>query len=561
LTGNARLDQGEPPIISPMRHKRRLNVFHEAAASYLSKLPDDVQTLDRQQAQADTLQRLTGNGTTSVPASPTPAPTSSASSMSKPVSLAEFMGGRATGPRLNRHAPQADFEEHASDYEARRNSSTPLLQRIIQPSPVALHGLAKETSKRELPTQAEKMVDTSRSSVLPSKSYRPNNSMVEPKVTKATVDASQQSVPTARLPINSNRTVSTLTSSTNSSSRSVGQSSPVSPPLGASVPEVKGTGSPSNPSQPRASPTPVTARWTGAISSSPLKSPPMSSPSPSSPPHVNMLARPVQPSASPVQHFVPPTNPSPAFLKPPPPKEERPSITRLQGRGFVERQVQVSAKLSSTPEETSKIQRPTSSDRKLTVLERWPGEVKDKSSGSTPEKGAHTKRDFVRSLPPSSVRPSDVAGSSSFVNFKKPPPTRTRDFEHDNTPLRLPGMNSAGSLPAKSKSAPQPHLGGREDSATQPSIVRASAPMRLPGLAAEGVTLSALRKSSSSSNLKQPSKRRSVHFEEEDEVAISNTAVLDGNQTDATNTKKLTHVSKYCVYFIFYIFSYLLINV
>jgi hypothetical protein len=483
-----------------------------------------------------------------MPASPTPAPSSSASSMSKPVSLAEFMGGRATGPRLNRHAPQTDFEEHARDYEARRNGSTPLLQRIIQPSPVALHGLAKETPKRELSTQAEKGVDTSTSSVLSSKPYRPNNSMVEPKVAKATADASKQSVPTSPLPINSNRTVSTLPSSTNNSSRSVGQSSLVSSPLGISVPEAKGTGKPSNLSQSSASPTPVTARWTGAISSSPLKSPPMSSPLPSSPPQVNTLARPVQPSASPVQHFVPPTNPSPAFLKPSPPKEERPSITRLQGRGFVERQVQASARLSSTPEEPQKIQRPTSSDRKLTVLERWPGEPRDKSSSTTPEKAAPVKRDFVRSLPPSSVRPSDVAGSSSLMNFNKPPPTRTRNFEHDNTPLRLPGMNGAGSLPAKSTSLPQPRLGGREDSTTRSLPVVASAPMRLPGLATEGITPSALRKSSSSSNLKQPSKRRSVHFEEENDVATSNTTILDGNQTDATNTKRLTHVSERGIY-------------
>jgi hypothetical protein len=109
-------------------------------------------------------------------------------------------------------------------------------------------------------------------------------------------------------------------------------------------------------------------------------------------------------------------------------------------------------------------------------------------------------------------------------------------------------MNGAGSLPAKSTSLPQSRLGSREASGTQSPPVIASAPMRLPGLAAEGITPSALRKSSSSSDLKQPSKRRSVHFEEENKVTTSNAAILDGNQTDAANTKKLTHVSERWVY-------------
>jgi hypothetical protein len=116
-------------------------------------------------------------------------------------------------------------------------------------------------------------------------------------------------------------------------------------------------------------------------------------------------------------------------------------------------------------------------------------------------------------------------------------------------------MNGAGSIPAKSTSLPQSRLGIRESSGTQSPPVMASAPMRLPGLAAEGITPSALRKSSSSSDLKQPSKRRSVHFEEENEVTTSDVAILDGNQTDAANTKKLTHVRERCVYVLLYLLT------
>ena len=75
-------------------------------------------------------------------------------------------------------------------------------------------------------------------------------------------------------------------------------------------------------------------------------------------------------------------NPSPAFLRPPPPKEPTPSLSRLKGRGFVKNMVEKSASLevtspegSPTPDKTLSLGR-----RQSSVLDRW----QHNTGGSTP---------------------------------------------------------------------------------------------------------------------------------------------------------------------------------
>ena len=129
---------------------------------------------------------------------------------------------------------------------------------------------------------------------------------------------------------------------------------------------------------------------------------------------------------------------------------------------------------------------------------------------------------------------------AAFVAATNEKNTRTRNPEHDSTPLRLPGMGGAGSLPFKSRSQPDP---GRESGVSSDTYL-GTVPRRLPGLAVDMSAPSALKKSSSSTDLRTPSKRRSVHFDDvqDGEVFTPKVVAFDGNQTDTLNSKKLVHV-------------------
>ncbi|KAI0823308.1 hypothetical protein BC628DRAFT_524655 [Trametes gibbosa] len=101
--------------------------------------------------------------------------------------------------------------------------------------------------------------------------------------------------------------------------------------------------------------------------------PPPATPPPKSGVAMPGLARPIQPT--PRQSFgspqMPPSlNPSPAFLKPPPAKEPTPSLSRLQGRGFVQNMVKKTSELSSTPEGSPTPDR-KDGRRQSSVLDRW----------------------------------------------------------------------------------------------------------------------------------------------------------------------------------------------
>ncbi|KAG9057566.1 hypothetical protein FS842_005778 [Serendipita sp. 407] len=493
----------------------------------LANPPTDGPTRSVQEERDDALNRLT--------ASDNPAqindslrsssPPSSSNSMSTPISLAEFMGGKATGPRLNKHAPQLDYKEHTRDYEERRaGGSTSLLHKISTPAPVALHGLASEpkpqeshrrssteTTSQTLNIGAETKSTTPKATPSPAMNAHASSSGPS-SPPPANIQSAVVSTPPRSFVISS---ISTTPSSSSERLSLINRTS---------------NRSTSPPSQ---STTPVSARWAAAMNTA-SKSPTPSSPqTPGSQPRATLLSRPVQPAAPAVQQFIPPTNPSPAFLKPSP-KEERPSITRLQGRGFVQKQVKASDRLTSTPEEHQKSPPP----KKVSVLERWPGE------GGKKQEPARTsidipKREFTRSMPSSSIRPSEVAASISSTNGDESGP-RKRNFDLDKTPMRLPGMSTANSVPIKSRTMPV----ATSESNDSTQAYSNAAPRRLPGLAPQPNTPSALRKSSSSSQLREPSRRRSVHFEDIDSAVDPPTRVFDGNQTDGAISGKLTHLTK-----------------
>ena len=114
-----------------------------------------------------------------------------------------------------------------------------------------------------------------------------------------------------------------------------------------------------------------------------------SSPTPSSKQAVPLpgLARPIQPVPRPSfgsPQMPPSQNPSPAFLKPPPEKQPTPSLSRLQGRGFVKKVVEKSASLEvGSPESSPTPERSftPSGKKQSSVLDRW---QRGAGSSSTP---------------------------------------------------------------------------------------------------------------------------------------------------------------------------------
>lgn len=91
---------------------------------------------ERRTAQANALQRLNG-ATSPRPESRSPAPPPA--SRPEPMSLAAFMGGRASGPRLNKHAPQADAHD-PTQFEQRSHVSAP--HPIFGRGGIAMPGMA-----------------------------------------------------------------------------------------------------------------------------------------------------------------------------------------------------------------------------------------------------------------------------------------------------------------------------------------------------------------------------------------------------------------------------------
>lgn len=105
---------------------------------------------DRQKNQSDALRKLTGD-TAAPPVARKPSTTPSTSSSNgpspgskpEPISLAAFMGGRATGPRLNRPAVQPDAHDPTL-FEQRARADITAPHPLFGTGGVALAGLASK---------------------------------------------------------------------------------------------------------------------------------------------------------------------------------------------------------------------------------------------------------------------------------------------------------------------------------------------------------------------------------------------------------------------------------
>ena len=313
------------------------------------------------------------------------------------MSLAAFIGGRATGPRLNRHAPQQDAHD-PTQFEQRT---------IAAPHPVfgrggvALPGLAAKgrklveaespASKPKMPSPHSVAKETPRVSP-PHEGPIVKTRLKDVENRRPTSPEKRSSTPSNDWLASRQRTMSTPTPPPKvvSPAQVKEVSIPKPSPRPTSYNSVAGDyiSSKSTSNTGRQTPSSYTpqAMPSRTNSVSPLPKIPSYQPSPpfSSPksPNTNNfgLAKPIQPS--PRKSLQGPQvplgqNPSSAFLKPPPSKDPTPSISRLQGRGFVANMVKATSQLgevskgSAPPSNSSTPEKLRDTSRKTSVLDRW----------------------------------------------------------------------------------------------------------------------------------------------------------------------------------------------
>ncbi|KZV63797.1 hypothetical protein PENSPDRAFT_691302 [Peniophora sp. CONT] len=324
----------------------------------------------RQRAQADALSKLSGP-------------------KSESVSLASFIGGRAGGPRLNKHAPQADAHD-ASQFEQRSVNASSAPHPIFGRGGVAMPGLAAK-GRTIVPELSASFTDrTAVSTPPPPEDKKPANTR-EPRVStsnnalKRYMDHVEKSSPVLQPEPIRTRTFSTPTGpplrsptiAVPASSKGeygrpvtpktpgfalatpVTQTKPVSrgpspqpsyAPKPAFVPSTPATSPKAPAPAPKPSFTPSAPPLSAPAStpSKPASPSPTTSPKPATTIPTPSLARPVQPSTKPPPfgpRTPPSVNASAAFSRMPQQKDPTPSISRLKGRGFVASIVQASAQL------------------------------------------------------------------------------------------------------------------------------------------------------------------------------------------------------------------------
>lgn len=354
---------------------------------------------DRRKGQTDTLNKLMGS--TSLPAVTNPPAVTSSNSKPEPMSLAAFMGGRATGPRLNRHAPQQDALD-PTQFVQRTRSDAP--HPIFGRGGIAMPGMAS----RSLPPQEPEKPSAPAWS-RPGRTPEPRNRRIS---TPSPEKPESPPISPQRAGVRE-RTMSTPTGTT------ALKSSPVPSPQTAH-----------NPSVPQ--PQMYAAPSKSPVSSASRAFDSRQQASPSSPPHSKSpvvtpsLARPIQPDPRTSLHgpqISASQSPSLAFLRPPTQKDPTPSLSRLKGRGFVQNMVKASSQLGSpTPSPTSQSEknRPTGG-RKSSVLDRWPGSaVSPPPSPSSPSMRRSRTVESPPPMAPSTPKSEPMSKSFSDGGIPKP---------------------------------------------------------------------------------------------------------------------------------------------
>jgi hypothetical protein len=409
----------------------------------------------------------------------------------EPISLAAFMGSSAAGPRLNK-APK--HEEYNPDLYAPRpdiSGPHPIFGRARDPyekgkpmqGSIPLPGLARQSSPQPPPPREE-----------PPKSsgfdddWVPRN--VEPTLPKRrSVEIKRPSQGTELASSRLESPVAPLHQFARSPSPIKAQERPSEPQV--STPARRSTmtydefGSPSSTraggipmeraqSQPQPqSPTSMAKYGSSSLSSTPT------------------LARPILPTPKPPvsPQVAVSTRQSPAFLRPPQQKDLTPSLSRLQGRGFVAQRVNVSETIEGGRDSLGG---GGVSPVKKGVLSRWPtanaNANSNASSGTSGISGGIGTASIQRSppTPDSPTRPRAISQierdreAGIFPGGSTPPQAISRPAQ--SGPRLGPG---AVALPAMTKTK-SPTAPARMSRTPELEYTKPAPPVALPGLAAVG---------------------------------------------------------------------------
>jgi hypothetical protein len=385
-----------------------------------------------------------------------------------PMSLADFIGGRATGPRLNKHAPQQDATDPTL-FEQRYINSSTAPHPVFGRGGIAMPGLTSQRRKVDSPTSSHEF-----NTKIPAESTQDRSPIA--KHLQASSNAALIPVSTDdRLSGKESRQPRTGTSSP-ALKRYVQRveqaaSSPqankfsfferVNTPTGAPNPTRATTFSPpasqslSRPISPHTPASPRTANpdacslppaFARELSKSPAKHPFPKSPTPAfTTPRKSAVAHPSSPAFSvklPTFSASTPSLPRPEasstpkaapltpqhrtpYLLPPKEKDPTPSISRLKGRGFVQSMVKASSALEAAAAgsvASSEVGRLGPAKRSSSVADRWKPESPSPSTSQFATTPSPTN--FRKSWTPTAATPSEqqknVAQRKSWATSEEP---------------------------------------------------------------------------------------------------------------------------------------------
>ncbi|KAF8515440.1 hypothetical protein JB92DRAFT_2914786 [Gautieria morchelliformis] len=479
------------------------------AASPLGEPPEEMQShTDQKQHQSDAPSKLSES---TLPAKGSLNTLISSTSKQEGTSLAAFMGGRATGPRLNKPAPQVDSHDPTLFDQTRRIGPHPVFGRSSDALAAAGRFAVKPQSAGIKTPQINPSESRPSTSSISATSQAPVISLSQTvdDVTKSSPEipkkpailrkSSEKTVHTSEIP----REVESSTQrrpppEISTKPKLPGPSGATIPPKHTSLAAIIGgnasaphltrhsVGDPSDsvassdhqlstrgralpgmsdanrvnspPAVTSTSPMPISSlsssQWDATSDTRsgnpniPLKRSPSGSMivTPS-------LARPLQPQITVQPSPIPATSldPSPAFLRVTPSTQDlHPSLSRLQGRGFVEQRVKESSQLHgvSPGQQRDRISSSGSSPQRPTALDRWqstspspPASTSNKPSG---QRDVTNRIHGVSPPTPSQqvIRPRTI--SPGLVK-----PGVEGAVTERAAPVRLPGMASSTSFPPR----------------------------------------------------------------------------------------------------------------
>ncbi|KAG6873429.1 hypothetical protein C0995_015854 [Termitomyces sp. Mi166 len=402
------------------------------------------------------------------------------SSSSKPqsMSLAAFMGGSATGPRLRKHAPQQDAHD-PTQFDQRAFDRTP--HPAFGTGGVALPGIAVQRDGSMKPSAIAALAKTTLASTS----------------SGATLASRGNSETHYKSPVTHNMDARERATSFPSSSSSTSRSS--AKPTSYNQERIHESTQLSTSDQITRvhSVSPVLSRSTPVAPTKPSRLPTDETPSPSrslyaAPPLAGPIRPQPRPSVSGPQMLHSVTT-SKAFTRQPVQKELTPSLSRLQGRGFVQK---VSSRLESpqtmipeTPEKST----PVNGKRTGSILDRWqPNASQNTPSPSPAPRAVRRSTTFGPSKDDSRQFPSidhekktlrEAASQPSLrqENIPPRPPSSSSKSNGVEKPLAI-GLGSATTLvvykPTPAETPSIDEFGVKPNGASRGSILDFPAPSK-----------------------------------------------------------------------------------